>query len=294
MISSFIEEALALGFVAVGFSRPVRPMFFDRFCEWTAAGKQGEMTWLQRNQHLREDPGMLLKGCRTLITLAYPYSSIKPFTEDGFCAARYTEPGRADYHARLRAKAKELARGLPERYPGTRTRVCVDSAPILERSFAYASGIGFLGKNNMLIIPGYGSHLFLVEILTTALLPFSEIEPMKSQCGDCSRCIDACPTGALEAPFSLNASKCLSYLTIEYPGRVDIETGRKMGECFFGCDICQEACPFNKGRDAKGVLLPSTGEILRMEQRGFEEKFGTTAFARTGLAKLKENIRAVR
>ncbi|RLF56791.1 MAG: tRNA epoxyqueuosine(34) reductase QueG [Thermoplasmata archaeon] len=261
-LSHFVEKAKSLGFTAVGFSRPGAPLFFDRFQAWISGGKQGDMHWIERHAELRENPGKLLEGCRTIITLAYPYSSRKPFTPDGFASARYTEPGRADYHDRLRKLAKTLAQNIIADYPGTRTRVCVDSAPMLERSFAYASGIGFIGKNNMLIIPGHGSYVFLTEILTTAPLEFLKAETMENQCGSCTLCVEACPAGALEMPFSLNASKCLSYLTIEHGGEVDSETGRKMGDCFFGCDVCQEICPFNDKPALRDMSLASTEEML--------------------------------
>ena len=274
----------------MGLSRPERPLFFDEFCLWISAGKHGEMAWLERYQALRENPTGLLVGCETVISLAYPYSSKKPITPDGFTAARYTEPWKGDYHDRLRKMARRLARSLVEWYPGTKTRVCVDSAPILERSFAYASGMGFIGKNNMFIVPGYGSHIFLAEILTTAVLALSNNPPMKNQCGACNRCLELCPTGALEGPFSLDASKCLSYLTIEYGGAVDRQTGRKMSRCFFGCDVCQEACPFNEGGSLTDPCLPSTEEILAMGARDFEKRFENTAFARAGLEKVKSNI----
>jgi len=294
LIAAITEKAKSLGFVAVGFSRPERPLFFDQFCSWIAAGKHGDMAWLERHQALREKPGKLLDGCQTVISLAYPYASKKPSTPDGFTTARYTEPKKTDYHNRLRLLAQRLAHSIVQWYPGSKTRVCVDSAPILERSFACASGIGFMGKNNMLIIPGYGSYFFLVEILTTAFLSVSDNEPMENQCGSCSRCVDACPTGALDGPFSIDASRCLSYLTIEYRGDVSKEVGRKMGNCFFGCDTCQEACPFNEEKSSRDLCLPSTAEMLRMKPRDFEEKFGTTAFARAGLEKVQGNIRAVR
>ena len=251
------------------------------------------MAWLERYQELRQNPAGLLDGCQTVICLAYPYSPKKPCTPDGFTAARYTEPDKSDYHDRLRALAKMLARFIVDSYPGTRTRVCVDSAPILERSLAYASGMGFIGKNNMLIIPGYGSYVFLVEILTTAFLSLPKNESRENQCGSCTLCVDACPTGALEGPFSIDASKCLSYLTIEDHGAVDNDTGRKMGKCFFGCDVCQEVCPFNEGRSSFNPCIVSTEEILSMHAKDFEQKFGKTAFARSGLEKIKGNIRAI-
>jgi len=293
-VHGLIEQARGLGFVAIGFSHPGRPMFFDQFRAWIAGGKHGEMAWIERHMPLREDPARLFEDCRTVITLAFPYSPNKPSTPDGFSVARYAEPNRIDYHRRLRELGKILAGTIKEQYPGTKTRVCVDSAPILERSFAYSSGIGFIGKNNMLIVPGHGSYLFLLEVLSTALLPYPKTEVMKNGCGSCRLCLDACPTGALEGPFTLNAAKCLSYLTIEHRGVVDGETARKMGDCFFGCDICQEVCPLNKGVAPNRTLLPHTDKILEMDDMTFKEVFGRTAFARPGLEKIKGNIKAVR
>ena len=294
MITSIINESKRLGFICQGFTRPEKPLFFDQFCAWLETGKNGAMSWLGRHLDIRENPQKLLKGCQTLITLAYPYSLEKPCTPDGFTTARYTEPKKIDYHDRLKQLVQSLTSLIVEHYPEGKTRICVDSAPILERSFAYASGMGFIGKNNMLIIPGHGSFLLLVELLTTALLPFSKAEPMENQCGSCTLCLDACPTGALEKPFWLDASRCLSYLTIEHRGPVTSETVRKMGNCFYGCDVCQEVCPFNKVGLSRDLALPTTNEILAMQEKDFKVKFGKTAFARAGLEKVKENIRAVK
>jgi epoxyqueuosine reductase len=183
---------------------------------------------------------------------------------------------------------------IKETYPGSHSRICVDSAPILEKSFASSSGMGFMGKNNMLIIPGYGSYFYLAEILTTAPLEFSSAEPIENQCGSCTLCIDSCPTGALEKPFYLDASRCLSYLTIEHKGVINGENGRKMGDCFFGCDRCQEVCLFNGGGISRQTFLPTTDDFLRMNDEDFKKRFGKTAFARAGLEKLKTNIQAVR
>ena len=287
---NLIQQAIDLGFVALGFSRPGEPLFFDRFHAWISSGKQGEMGWMGRHLDLRKNPARLLEGCQTVISLAYPYSHKKPRTPEGFSAARYSEPHKADYHDRLRKLTKILGRAVKQQYPGTKTRVTVDSAPILERSFAYSSGIGFIGKNNMLIIPDHGSFLFLAEILTTASIPYPEADFMESRCGSCTKCIDACPTGALEAPYSVNASKCLSYLTIEKSGMVDDDTGKKMGKCFFGCDVCQEVCPINEVDGSNSEVLPSITEILNMDDETFKETFGKTAFDRAGLGKIKGNI----
>lgn len=294
MVSLLKREAEELGFIAIGFSKAQTPCFYDHFCDWVTEGKHGEMSWLARRMHLRENPKRLLEGCQTVISLAYPYSSKKPCTPDGYTAARYTEPDKADYHQRVKRLVQILAHRISESNSGHKTRVCIDSAPILERSFAYASRIGFIGKNNMLIIPGHGSYVFLAEILTTKPFPQADTAPMDSLCGSCNQCIKACPTGALEGPFSLNASRCLSYLTIEDTRTIDMETAEKMGDCFFGCDRCQEVCPFNPGTSPMTESLPSTERIMEMGERDFQAEFGKTAFGRTGLEKIKGNIQALK
>ncbi|MCD6304808.1 MAG: tRNA epoxyqueuosine(34) reductase QueG [Deltaproteobacteria bacterium] len=288
-----IRKANDLGFIAVGFSRPGRPSFFDHLRVWISEGKHAGMAWIERHLNLRENPAMLLEGCRTVITLAYPYSSCKPYTPEGLCAARYSEPQKQDYHHRLRKRTKILAKALQEHFPGTRSRICVDSAPIMERSLAWQSGIGFIGKNTQLIIPGHGSYVFLAEILTTAVIHFPEPRPMENRCGSCTRCLDACPTGAIEGPFQLNAGKCLSYRTIEQKEAVDRKTGKKMGDCFFGCDVCQEVCPFNQKHETGEIILPSANDILNMDEKSFRETYGKSAFARAGLAKIQSNIQAM-
>ena len=292
-ISAFKKKAAQLGFIAAGFSPADPPLFFDYLQKWVKEGRHGLMSWMERNLDIRRNPEKLLRGCRTVISLGYPYSSQTPATRDGFTAARYTESGREDYHLRIKRLAGELAADLRNRFPGSRTRVCVDSAPVMERSYAYKAGLGFIGKNNMLIVPGHGSYLFLAEILTTAPLPSGRAHTMEGGCGDCTRCLDACPTGALARSRLLDASRCLSYLTIEDPRPVDAETGTHMGRGFFGCDACQEACPFNRREEVHNPVLPSSEEFLAMTEDAFAEKFGETAFSRAGLEKIKGNLRAI-
>jgi epoxyqueuosine reductase len=294
IISTLDEKAKNLGFIACGFSSPERPLYFDKFRDWLSDRKNADMSWLERNMEIREDPTMLLKGCKTVISLAYPYASQKPATPEGFTVSRYSQPAKEDYHVRLKGLCGELVDMIGKIYPGSHSRICVDSAPILEKSFAASSGIGFIGKNNMLIMPGHGSYFYLAEILTTANLGFLSMEPMENQCGTCTRCIDSCPTGALEKPFYLDGSKCISYLTIEHKGRTKREMGTKMGSCFFGCDRCQEVCPFNEDEASMQIQLPPTDAFLEMKDKEFGERFGHTAFARAGLEKLKSNIQAIR
>jgi epoxyqueuosine reductase len=294
MISTLEAKAKDLGFIACGFSTPSRPLYFNEFRAWLSDRKGADMSWLEKNVEIREDPTRLLKGCKTIVSLAHPYPSQKPGTPEGYTVSRYSHPTEEDYHFRLKGLCLKLVDMIGEVYPESHSRICVDSAPILEKSFASSSGMGFIGKNNMLIIPGRGSYFYLAEILTTAYLGLSSAKPMENQCGTCVLCIDSCPTGALERPFYLDASKCLSYLTIEQKEKTEREMGRKMGGCFFGCDRCQEVCPFNEGETSMEILLPSTDGFLQMNEEAFKERFGQTAFTRAGLEKLKTNIQAVR
>jgi epoxyqueuosine reductase len=294
LVTSLESFAKTLGFIAIGFSRPGRPLYFDRFVTWLSDRKNADMTWLERNVALREDPSRLLEDCGTIISLAYPYPFKRPATSDGFHVSRYSTPSLEDYHGRLKKLCSDLLEVIKDRYRGSLHRICVDSAPVLERSLACTSGIGFIGKNNMLIIPGFGSYFYLAEIFTTALLEFPHMTPMQNECGSCTLCVNACPTGALERPFCLDASKCLSYLSIEYKGEFPATLAPKMGRCFFGCDRCQEVCPLNGGELLTETSLPITEEFLKMEKEEFRKRYGRTALGRAGLEKLKANIRTAR
>jgi len=294
IISQFTEQTKTLGFIAIGFSQPHRPAHFDSFLSRLADRKHGDMTWLERNLEVREDPSKLLEGCQTIISLAYPYPNARHETEDGYSVARYADPSREDYHFRLKMLGEALSRAIQKDYPQSRAKVCVDSSPILEKSIAWQGGLGFIGKNTLLVIPGYGSYFFLVEILTTAPLQCPVIEPVPDSCGACTACMEACPTGALEKPFHLNASKCLAYLTVEHKGGISPALGPEMKKCFLGCDRCQEACPFNKGALTTNVSMPSADEILCMGEEDFKNRFGRTSLARPGMEKIKSNLRAAR
>lgn len=292
-IHEFTEKAFSLGFAAVGFSRPDRPAHLDAFLRWLREGRHGEMSWLGQNLEVRENPRHLFPECRAIVSLALPYSWSKPATPEGLTVSRYARPDAPDYHLELKNLCRELGEMIGKAYPESRLRVCVDSAPLFERGIAQKAGVGFIGKNCMLIVPDAGSGVFLAEILTTADLPFQAATPLKSLCGDCTRCLDACPTGALAAPHMLDASKCLAYLTIEWKGEVGRETAEKMGRCFLGCDVCQEVCPMNPSDMAVRVALPSAGEFFRMDEHEFGRRFGRTALKRPGLKKIRSNLRAM-
>jgi len=286
-------RAQELGFVAVGFLEPQTPPHFHHFMEWIAAENYGELAWLRKNTDIRRDPRKLLDGCRTTICLALPYPFRQARTIDGFTVARYASSS-PDYHLKMKGLCRQLTDLIRRAFPNSRSRSFVDSAPILERSLAWAAGLGFLGKNNALILPGHGSYANLAEILTTASFDFKPLQQLETRCGSCTSCIEACPTGALEKPFQLNVRNCLSYLTIEYGGDLRDGIGEKMGKCFAGCDRCQEVCPFNPPGESSTPSLPSTEEILGMDDRAFLEKFGSTALSRPGLDRLKRNLLAIR
>lgn len=284
-----VKKAKELGFVSIGFTRPSKPLFFDHFSGWLEKKKNADMHWMKRHLEVREDPKKILKGCSTIICLAYPYSHDIPSTPEGICMARYSEPLKEDYHIRLKRLCKKLTQPIMEMDPNARIRICVDSAPVLERSLAYMAGTGFIGKNNMLIVPGHGSYLFLAEIFTTCRIDFPQVSPIPDQCGSCSRCIDACPTGALAAPHCFDARLCISYLTIEHRRPIKKEFAKKMFPFFMGCDKCQSACPLNP-EGKLYMCLPSATEFLNMEEEEFRKRFGKTALLRAGINKIKHNI----
>lgn len=293
MFSALKKLARELGFVSVGICGPERPVHFEAYREWIKEGRHGPMHWMERSMALREDPSRLLPGCRAVICLAHPYSADRPTTKDGLVAARYCEPNLEDYHSRLREKGRRILEALRRLYPGSKARFCVDSAPLLERSLASSAALGFIGKNTSLIVPDYGSYVYLAEVLTTAPIAFKRPEPPASLCGSCSLCLEACPTGALERPYCIDASRCLSFKTIEDDAPLEPAAAGLMGRRFLGCDICQEVCPHNRGPQTDIPALPHSMELLSMEEESFLELYGKTALARAGLKKIKDSIRAV-
>jgi epoxyqueuosine reductase len=247
------EAARAYGFDAVGVARADVPLDqdFARYEAFVAAGMHGEMDWLARDAEVRRrvDTADVLPGARSVVCVARRYARPREDEaqdpETARAIARYAR-GR-DYHNGVRKKLRQLAAfvrrlGTPE--APVHARPLVDDAPILERAWAARAGLGFVGKNGLLIVPGQGSLLLLGEVVTTlALTPDA---PMAERCGSCTRCLDACPTGAFPRPFVLDARRCVSYLTIELRGPIPEELREGVGDHVFGCDDCQTVCPFNQ------------------------------------------------
>lgn len=242
------QIAIGHGFDAVGFARASHLPGGGYYKAWIEAGHAGSMRYLARDPDKRCDPRTLLPGARSVICLAASYA--RPKAEDAAPAAgppsgrvaRYAR-GR-DYHRvlheRLAAVIAEMRAQLNDPFEA---RAFVDTGPIVEREWAARAGIGWIGKNTLVLHPQLGSYIFLCEIVTTLDLPPDP--PATDHCGTCTRCLDACPTDAFPAPYQMDASRCISYLTIEHRGDIDPDLAGRMDDWVFGCDICQEVCPFN-------------------------------------------------
>ncbi|AKV02105.1 Epoxyqueuosine (oQ) reductase QueG [Labilithrix luteola] len=258
-----VAEARRLGFEAVGFARADVPLEadFERYEAFVRDGKQGEMGWLAAAAEARRslDGEHILRGARTVICLARPYarSSVDEAADPEVvqAIARYAR-GR-DYHNGLRKKLRKLAafvRTLGGEEPVQARPLC-DEEPILERAWASRAGLGFVGKNGLLIVPGVGSLVLLGEVVTTLAIEPDATIP--ERCGSCTRCLDACPTGAFEAPFVLDPRRCVAYLTIEHRAAIPDELHEGVGGHLFGCDDCQTVCPFNaSARSARRAGMP--------------------------------------
>jgi epoxyqueuosine reductase len=281
------EEAESQGFTRFGIARAERPERFDRFERWIAAGQNAGMRYLAETLEARRSPASLLPGARSVVCLAAPYSSAPYEAADGSRIARYARG--PDYHGTLRGRALKVAARAGERLGGHGSfRVCVDSTPLAERSFAAAAGLGWIGKNGCLLAPGQGSYLLLAEILTDLDLPADA--PVAEQCGSCVRCLEACPTGAFLEPGLLDAGRCIAYWTIEHRGAIPDAWKEPVDDHVFGCDICQEVCPWNAPLHGLAADAPPTrSEILAMGQGAWRRRFGKTAVNRAARRGLQRN-----
>jgi epoxyqueuosine reductase len=267
---------------------------------WLERGDQAGMAWLERNRALRHDPRGLLPGARSALVVGLRYAPLageEPPPAESIWprVARYAR-GR-DYHLVLRERLERVARAVVAERPEAQTRVCVDTAPLLERELAARAGLGAIGKNTNLLNPRFGSWFLLGELLTT--LDLAPDAPVADLCGDCHLCLDACPTGALPAPYRLDARRCLSYWTIEHRGEIDGELRPRVAERLFGCDICQEVCPWNRkempAADEPELRLEGprreldlTG-LLGMSADSYRADFRDSAMARAKREGLRRN-----
>jgi epoxyqueuosine reductase len=301
LASAVKARARALGFDLVGIARCGMSPRADYLRQWLDDGQAGEMKYLAARFAERADPGVYLPGARSAICVAINYHvPLDPPAESSLPGkiARYALG--ADYHELIKTRLHELADWIRQMARGCQTRACVDTAPVLEKDLAARGGIGWMGKNTCVIHPQIGSWLLLGEIITTLALPPDE--PMADHCGSCTRCIDACPTQALTAPYQLDARRCISYLTIEHRGDIPNEFHAAIGDWLYGCDICQDVCPFNRRapeatdpalqpRFATGSL--DVRDVLEWTEETYRTQLRGSAMKRVKLPLLQRNARIV-
>lgn len=302
MLKSQIQDyARCLGFDACRFTTAQAPEHSEVFQRWIAAGNHGQMEYLARNAAKRVDPQQVLPGAKTILTLAASYVAESQGISQNPAAfrgqtARYSR--FTDYHDVLAAPLKALTAFLHQiGGPETRSLWYIDTGPLLERDLAQRAGLGFVGKHTNLISRDLGNWFFLSEIITT--LEVEPDAPEKNRCGSCSRCLEACPTQAITAPFQLDARRCISYLTIELKGSIPVEFRRAIGSRIYGCDDCLAACPWNRfAREGALMrplqrtdwLLPELLELLELDDAAFKKRFADTPMLRTKRRGLLRNV----
>ena len=293
------RKALELGFDAVGIARLDANPHADALGRWLEAGYAGTMTYLHRQVAKRKDPRLIMPGARSaVVTLTNYFHSSG--TLGSVRVAQYA--WSTDYHRIIGPRLEQLAAAIAELVPGAKSRSYVDAGPVPERDLAQQAGLGWIGKNTMLIDPAIGSFTFIGTVLTDA-----DLEPdppfAADRCGTCSACLDACPTAAFPAPHTLDARRCISYLTIEHRGALTLTEHDQIGEWLFGCDICQDVCPWNV-RFARATsdpaftprsetAHPDLVELVGLEAVQFDARYGDTAFSRAGIEGIHRNAQAV-
>ena len=294
-----IAEAERLGFDACGIARATALEEESMHVEhWLESDCEGEMSYLTRNKEKRYDPRLLAEGTKSIVTVLYNYFPKQTLSDsDRFKIAKYAYG--ADYHDVLKRKMRQLLERIETQTGKLEgTRVFVDSAPVLDRAWAVRCGLGFIGKNTTLIHPKKGSFFFIGHLF----LPIELEEtgrPMTNRCGRCTKCLDACPTGALVAPFHIDARKCISYLTIEYKGNLAGIDPKTFKGWMYGCDICQDVCPYNRFampnhepefQPSQKLLDMHEDDWICLSKDEFETIFKHSAVLRAGYEGLKRNI----
>jgi epoxyqueuosine reductase len=294
--------AAELGFdaVAIGPATPIE--HGTELARWLDAGYSGTMGYLEHTRAERADPGRLLPGARSVVVVALSYNPGPQHDAEEAARgwggiARYARG--ADYHDVMRPRLEALARFIDASAgTGSRSRAAVDTSAVAERDVAARAGLGWIGKNTNLLSERLGSYFFLGVVLTTAAMPFDD--RVADRCGTCRACLDACPTEAFPDAYVLDARRCISYLTIEHRGDVDEELGRHSGRWLFGCDLCQEVCPWNRKAAPRTEAAfaargdaPAPTAVLALDPDGFRARFRGTAITRTKRGGLARNATIV-
>jgi len=290
------QKALELGFLDVGISKAD---FLDKesqqLKEWLEKGFHGEMQYMENHFEKRTDPRKLVEGAKSVISVLYNYFPKEQQVNDTYKVSKYAY-GK-DYHYVVKDKLHQLFQFIKEEIGGVTGRVFVDSAPVMDKVWAAKSGLGWIGKNTNLLSPKLGSFFFIGELIIDLELDYDD-NNIKDYCGNCTRCVDACPTSALE-PYKLNARKCISYLTIEKKGEIPSEFQSKWNNWIFGCDICQDVCPWNsKAKPHHEAAFNISDELKNLKRKewqaldksDFKNIFKSSPLKRTKFEGLKRNI----
>ncbi|MGB0408956.1 MAG: tRNA epoxyqueuosine(34) reductase QueG [Opitutales bacterium] len=278
-----------LGFHAFGVTAVPLQLRREYYNSWIRSGQHGTMSWMERNNDRRLQPGTLIDEARSIIVVAMNY--YQPDPERGYRIAKYALG--EDYHNMMLRRLKKLCAVMREEFGGVQ-RPYVDTGPLLEKPIAQAAGIGWQGKSTILVEPKRGTWSFLGNIVTTLDLPSDELG--KDRCGSCTRCIDVCPTQAITAPYQLDARRCISYLTIEHDGAIPEEFREAIGDRLYGCDECLDVCPWNKWavttEEAKFAPreLPDLREMLVWDEATFTERMQGSPLRRLKLHRFKRNL----
>ncbi len=283
------EKAKKTGFDACGIAQvataDTEALFFDR---WLKEGNHAGMAYMENHREIRLNPAGLVEGAKTVISVALNYYPEQKLPSEAPHIAYYAY-GK-DYHFVIKEMLDELWSAVTGQTDTGTARFFTDSAPILERYWAWKAGLGWIGKNTNLIIPGKGSFFFLGEIVTSLEADHYDM-PQKDRCGSCSRCLEACPTGALEGPRHLNARKCLSYLTIENRGEIPAEQAACLGNRLYGCDTCQEVCPWNRFARPTRIEAfrpaPALLSLRKEDLKGFSREEYNRIFAKSAVKRAK-------
>ena len=296
--------ALELGFDACGFARAGRlDEEATRLEQWLSEDRHGTMEWMANNFEKRVDPTLLVPGAKTVVSLLasyhHPSHQQQIGLKDSPLIAKYAQ-GR-DYHKVLKKKLKELFSFTEDLIGGIQGRFFVDSAPVLDKAWAVKAGLGWVGKNSNILNKNLGSYFFIAEMIIDAELVYDS--PTTDHCGTCTSCIDACPTDAIYEPFRVDATKCISYLTIEHKGTIDSQYHTDMQNWVFGCDICQDVCPWNsKAKLAQimdlhpreQLISKSLNDFQAMDENEFDETFNGTPVKRTRFDGFTRNLEIVK
>ncbi|MHC4297628.1 MAG: tRNA epoxyqueuosine(34) reductase QueG [Planctomycetota bacterium] len=305
------DKTIDLGFDLVGVtgSAPIDGRQAEAFAVWLESGFAGQMGYMHRNLRKRLSPAKLMEGAQSVIVVGLNYTPPErrgTMDEGRGTRDEHRASGRVanyalyeDYHQFLKERLRDLIGYLNSLVGATfKFRICADSVPLAERALAVRAGLGFIGRNHMLINPEFGCQVFLGEIVSS--LKLKHDEPIAADCSGCHKCIDACPTGALRSDGQFDAGRCINYLTIEYKGPIAPELATKIGDRLFGCDECVLACPYQTDappranrqfRFCRDRARLELGEIMEMDAESFEARFGDSPIKRLGLEGLKRNAR---